>query len=482
MTFRKKVLCITLLSCSSSLALAQGLIENDANLRDDLNWLNQQGVIQISTSTWPLSGEEVTRALANAKVSTSEQQHVITAIEKNLKLKNSTLKLDLQAQSDSKAVPQAFAEDRDAEYKAAVEFNSGAENWDVKLRVNAESNQIIDNGDKVNVEGSYIAGKLWNQWLAFGQIPTWWGPGHDGSLIRGDASRPVTGFTLQRAEQKAFENKWLSWIGPWQYQLFAGQLQDYQAVPDAKLLGMRLTVQPLPYLELGASRTLQWGGKGRSQSLSTLWDAIKGNDNVDDTSIDKSNQHASFDAKLSLYHWFNLPVSIYGELDGEDEAGKLPSRNMYLVGIDYSSSFKKMPYQIYAEWADTRTSGKVWGYSYWHGVYTDGYYQNGYPLGHSIGGDGQMYSLGGNMRIDPMNKISGRVVWLETYASAKRFINTVYPEQDKIKALDLTWTNTFRPDLSLKINGWLTDSDLHGRDTGASVGLEFALDKVLLGK
>lgn len=76
----------------------------------------------------------------------------------------------------------------------------------------------IDSGHDVNVEGSYVAGKLWNQWLVAGQIPTWWGPGHDGSLIRGDASRPVYGVTAQRAVQNAFETKWLSWIGPWQYQ------------------------------------------------------------------------------------------------------------------------------------------------------------------------------------------------------------------------------------------------------------------------
>ena len=44
----------------SSLALpvyAQGIILNNNDLRTDLNWLNQQGVIQISTSTWPLSGD-----------------------------------------------------------------------------------------------------------------------------------------------------------------------------------------------------------------------------------------------------------------------------------------------------------------------------------------------------------------------------------------------------------------------------------------
>lgn len=218
---------------------------------------------------------------------------------------------------------------------------------------------MIDHGYDANVEGSYIAGKLWNQWVVAGQIPTYWGSGHDGSLIRGDASRPVYGVTAQRAVQNAFETKWLSWIGPWQYQAFAGQLDDYKAVPDAKLLGLRLTAQPLPYLELGASRVLQWGGEGRSESLSSLWNAIKGNDNFDSSDQDKSNQIAGFDGRLSLQPLLDVPVSLYGQFVGEDEAGGLPAKYMYLGGVDFSSSYNNMPYQLYAEWADTRTNGEV---------------------------------------------------------------------------------------------------------------------------
>jgi hypothetical protein len=41
---------------------AQGIVLNNEELRADLNWLNQQGVIQISTSTWPMSGDEIQRA------------------------------------------------------------------------------------------------------------------------------------------------------------------------------------------------------------------------------------------------------------------------------------------------------------------------------------------------------------------------------------------------------------------------------------
>ena len=308
--FVKKSLYIALFSAISATTFAQGLVLNDANLRTDLNWLNQQGVIQISTSTWPLSGDEIQHALSQAKVSNNTQQKVINSVLNTLQTDNETVKLGLHADTDLKKIPQTFADNQKSQYQASVEFNAGAENWDAKLRINAEKDPLIDHGHDANVEGSYIAGKLWNQWVIAGQIPTYWGSGHDGSLIRGDASRPVYGVTAQRAVQNAFETKWLSWIGPWQYQVFAGQLDDYKAVPDTKLLGLRLTAQPLPYLELGASRVLQWGGEGRSESLSSLWNAIKGNDNFDSSDQDKSNQIAGFDGRLSLQPLLDVPVSL----------------------------------------------------------------------------------------------------------------------------------------------------------------------------
>ncbi|MFW2039745.1 capsule assembly Wzi family protein [Acinetobacter ursingii] len=473
--FSRKTLLLTLLTTSCSSLFAQGLVLNDQNLRTDLNWLNQQGVIQISTSTWPLSGDEIERALSQANISNTTQEKVVNSVRAALKADNHPVKVGLFAETDQKNIPQAFGDKQKSQYQGALEFNAGGENWDAKIRVNAEKDPLIDNGHDVNVEGSYLAGKLWNQWVIAGQIPTWWGPGHDGSLIRGDASRPVYGVTMQRAEQNAFETKWLSWIGPWQYQLFAGQLDDYKAIPDAKLLGLRVTAQPLPYLELGASRTLQWGGKGRSESWDSLWNAIKGNDNVYDGDDDRSNQIAGFDGRLNLQPLLNVPVGIYGQYVGEDEAGKLPSKKMYLAGVDYSSIYKNMPYQLYAEWADTRTNGDVKGISYNHYIYTDGYYQHGYPLAHAMGGDGQMVSVGGDIRVDIMNRISGRVLFAKVNQS-NLDINQAFPEKDEIKALDLTWSHYIKPDIPLKINGWVSDSDIHGNDAGASIGIEFPLD------
>lgn len=488
--YLRKALYAAVLFGMSLPVLAQGIVLNNQDIRTDLNWLNQQGVIQISTSTWPMSGDEIQRALSQAKISNNTQQKVIDSIQNALKADNQTAKLGLFAETDQKNIPQAFGDREKAQYVGSLEFNGGGENWDAKLRVNGEKDPQIDNRRDVNVEGSYIAGKLWNQWVIAGQIPTYWGPGHDGSLIRGDASRPVYGFTAQRAEQKAFESKWLSWIGPWQYQAFAGQLEDYKAVPDTRLMGIRLTAQPLPYLELGASRAFQIDGEGQPGSAKAYWNALIGKDNecADSTCTgvgNPSNQLAGFDARLNLQSLLNVPLSFYGQYIGEDEAGLLPSKKMYLAGADYSSSFKNLPYQLYVEWADTTTNGDPVGVSYAHHVYKDGYYQQGFPLGHAMGGDGEMVSVGGNIRFDVMNRLSGRLLYAKVNQSASLFadkqINLAFPEKDKIKALDLTWTHYIKPTMPLKINGWVSDSDVHGNDAGASVGIEIPLDKSILG-
>lgn len=472
-----KILLATL-ALSSSLTFAQGIVLNDQNLRTDLNWLSQQGVIQISTSTWPMSGDEIQRALSQAKISNSVQQKVVDAVLTHLNADNQRLKAALFAETDHKYLPQAFGDQEKSQYQAGLELNAGGNQWDARLRVNAEKDPQIDHDQDVNVEGSYIAGKLWNQWLIAGQIPTYWGPGHEGSLIRGDASRPVYGITAQRAEQTAFSSKWLSWIGPWQYQAFAGQLDNYDAVPDAKLIGLRVTAQPLPYLELGASRAIQWGGEGRPENFDSLWDAIIGKDNVYGDTVNPSNQIAGFDARLNLQPLVQMPLGVYAQYVGEDEAGGLPAKKMYLAGVDYSSSYQNMPYQLYSEWADTRTNGKAQGISYNHSVYTDGFYQHGYPLAHAMGGDGQMISVGGDIRFDPLNRLHGRVLFAKLNGSG-RITNAAFPEQDELKALDITWTHYLRPDIPLKLNGWLGDSDLHGQDGGASIGIEFPLEKGL---
>ncbi|HEJ7994461.1 TPA: capsule assembly Wzi family protein, partial [Serratia liquefaciens] len=326
------------------------------------------------------------------------------------------------------------------------------------------------------LNGSYGAVKIWNQWLSFGEVSQWWGPGYDGSLIRSDAARPVAGFMLQRADQSPFETPWLSWIGRWQYQLTAGQLSQYTAVPDTKLIGGRFTMMPTNFLELGASRIMMWGGSGRPQSWSSFWDGVTGNDNTGDPKNDPGNQLGGFDFKLKLQPLIGLPVSFYGQITGEDEAGMLPSHNGYLLGLEGHPEWGPTTINWHIEGADTRSNGKSDNVMYRHYVYKDGYYQQGYPLGHAMGGDGQMLSGRVEMVLDDGQRWSTRLVYAKVNPNSQT-VNKAFPKSDTLKGIQLGWGYNFDSQVKFDTSLWYTDNNAStADDVGAGISFEVPIN------
>ena len=475
----KKISVLLGFGMVSVVASAQNLYMNDMKLKSELDWLNAQGVTHVSTSTWPLTANEITNALNTAKVTTGTQQRVLQSVRVMLAQNpNSLVKAEAEAylQTNRQQLPQTFADDNLAGQQISAAIGLSEENWEMKLQANVKNDELTDDDSDVSFEGSYIAGTAANQWLIAGKIPAWWGPGNDGSLIRGDASIPVTGITMQRDTQTAPTNQYLNWVGPWQYQLFAGQLDDYEAIPDAKLFGARLTASPWEWLEVGASRTFMWGGEGRPESFSSFGDAILGTkDNeatAGNTDNDPANQLGGFDAKIQLAPLLNVPASVYGQYVGEDEAGGLPAKNMYLAGVDYASEAYGKPYQLYAEYADTRSSGEVKGVSYDHFLYTDGYYQQGYPLGHSLGGDAESVSVGGKLWLDSRNFVNTKLQYAKVN-QADEADNQAFPTTDKLTAIDVSWAHQWQPQTLITSRVWAVDSDTQSTDIGAGVGIEF---------
>ncbi|HBC34391.1 MAG TPA: capsule assembly Wzi family protein, partial [Marinobacter adhaerens] len=77
---------------------------------------------------------------------------------------------------------------------------------------------------------------------------------------------------IDRKASLAPESDLLSWIGPWKLNLFLGQLEEERAIPDAKIIGMRVSFIPVERLEIGLSRIIMFGGEGKSENFSTVWD------------------------------------------------------------------------------------------------------------------------------------------------------------------------------------------------------------------
>ena len=83
---------------------------------------------------------------------------------------------------------------------------------------------------------------------------------------------------------------------------------------------------------------------------------------------------------------------------GEDEPGHSPSHYLATFGADTAFAVGTATLRVFAERANTTMSGAfgkpILGGAYRHHIYTDGYTQQGDPLGHPAGGDVRLTSLG----------------------------------------------------------------------------------------
>ncbi len=240
--------------------------------------------------------------------------------------------------------------------------------------------------------------------LFAGVLARHWGPGWTAGLLLDGGAAPLPSFGW-RADGARADSAWLSWIGPWSAEVFAGRLEGHESPARPWLIGMRLAIAPVPGLELGAARVLQWGGRGRQENARTLLDGLIGRDNVPGAA-EPGNQLGGFDLRWTA-PWPSgraartdglRTVSVYAQAVGEDEAGLMPSTWFGLGGIDATLSAGGALWRPFLELADT-LAGRMTGdprpaVAYHHHVYRQGYTHAGRLLGHPAGGDVRLASLG----------------------------------------------------------------------------------------
>lgn len=233
-----------------------------------------------------------------------------------------------------------------------------------------------------------------------------WGPGWAGSLILDGAAPAVPAVGWRRPVVQQSESPWLSWLGPWGADIFVGRLQEHWQPARPTFIGMRAQLSPSDRLDVGLARTMQWGGRGRDESSSSLINALIGNDNVGFDGITAANEPGNQLAGIDV-RWVADPVrqtSFYLQVVGEDEAGHLPSRNMLLIGADTRVPTARGQLRFFAEFADL-LCGRIADdprpmAAYRHSVFAQGYTQEGFSLGHAVGGDSRLASAGWLYRTD----------------------------------------------------------------------------------
>ena len=399
-------LAIGLLSPALTFAAPQAQ-PGDVGLRHDIQVLADYGAISGPVTTWPISWDAVLmdlerikaedvvlpnaviptfeRILARAQWETGSRQHVIVGHVSG---------------AEKPTQIRGFADTPRERGEIGAGYSWFSDRLSIDLNVSYVDAPV--DGEEVRADGSQIGVNLGNWTVAASTMERWWGPGWDGSLILSNNARPIPSLTIGRNRTQAFESKWLSWIGPWDLNVMFGQLEEERAVPNAQFFGMRFNFRPLKSLEFGISRTAQWCGDGRPCGLDTFLDLLFGRDNIGDAGIgpenEPGNQMAGFDVRWTNF-WFGAPVSLYGQMIGEDEAGGFPSRYLAMFGVEGSGiTSGQTSYRWFAEVAGTSCdivkSTVLYNCGYRQAIYQSGYTYHGRIIGHGLDRDALVTSVG----------------------------------------------------------------------------------------
>lgn len=249
---------------------------------------------------------------------------------------------------------------------------------------------------KARLDDSAVATELFGGQLQAFAHRSWWGPGWQSSLLLGNNAPTLVGVGLQRAQGGRSQSPWLSWMGPWTYDVFVARNEDPLG---SYFVGTRITLRPWPQLEIALSRTAQWGGQGHSQSLDSfvrMFGGVGLNGNTkQEVAEDPANEMAGYDVR-----WHCGPgarCAVYAQFIGEDYTRHLPGRFLGLYGAETWSSDGSQRW--FAEFAET-ICGAVMEHhplrpcAYRNHAYPEGYTTAGRWIGSPFGSDSRVLTLG----------------------------------------------------------------------------------------
>ena len=242
---------------------------------------------------------------------------------------------------------------------------------------------------------------LANVELEVGRDSLWWGPGYHGSFMLTNNSLPLYMVKISAAEP--FIPPWIfKYLGPTKIDFFVARLEARRDYPHAMLSGLRVDFVPSRYVEIGASRMLQFGGKGRGLKGVDYLEAFFREDQGTGNRFDNNNL-ASIDMTIRVpgvgrYFPLARDLEVYGEIGGEEiePDGLWPFRRAFfesipqflkfkghLVGLFLTNFFGVDGMDMRLEYAQ---NGPEW---YRHGVYGSGYKYKGTVMGHHMDRDAQ---------------------------------------------------------------------------------------------
>jgi membrane-associated phospholipid phosphatase len=247
--------------------------------------------------------------------------------------------------------------------------------------------------DQFRLLDTYVAAKVadWN--FAFGKQSLWWGPGEGSVLIFSDNAEPIYMFRASRI--KPFVLPWIfHWLGPIKTDFFVGKLSGNDFPPRPMMHGEMISLKPTPNLEVGFSRTAEFGGVGRAITPAALWNSYT---DYFKSSVLYGPNDSPGKRNGGFYFTYRLPfvrdwLSIYSDAISDDDPSPLASPRR--AGIDtgiYLTHFpkiRKLDLRVESTNTNSVSSSRNGQFIYYDGFYRDLYTNKNNLIGSWIGREG----------------------------------------------------------------------------------------------
>jgi len=413
----KHVIAAAALLLAGSAHASPWAAPGDARLRTDVELLRAHGYILGPVNAWPLPWAQINRGLERAQGAGPLPPHISAAVQRIAALseyngKRSRYMVRAAATNDASLV-RGF--DRVARNPGEVTASASHDlgplhvTWGGTWQSDGTDRQRatqFKNG--FSPDPSFAALKLGSNWVLYGGwIDTWWGAGHDGSMIFSTSARPIPKVGFRRLEPFTIDAPVLRWLGPVSFDMFAGIADEERDFDNPAVLGIRFSFQPTPYFEIGLNRGLMLCGSGRPCDWKTIGRALIGFGDFDNTGTadEPGNQLAGFDMS------YRRPIGDSGHIlkltfdtTAEDADNILIEQFARQIGVAVSGPVGKDGALIDAgfEYVDSQAAkflgalmgGETWpGSTYNHFLYTDGWTYGRRPLGHSLDGDARAITM-----------------------------------------------------------------------------------------
>lgn len=273
---------------------------------------------------------------------------------------------------------------------------------------------------------TYVALNLSDWQLSYGNQSLWWGPSQGGPMMFSDNAAPIRMFRVNRVTPFTLPS-FLGVLGPMRVEAFVGQYSGYQFVnapsglvgqygqslkPQPIVHGERISFKPTSNLEIGLSRTTDYGGPGYPLTLHTFLRSLFSTSNTLAGNPNKPGARRS-----GMDFSYRIPglrngMTFYAEgLAEHNEITPIlgPDVAAWLAGIYIPRlpKISKLDLRVEGGYTDPPYSGTdvAFGAFYWDGAWLTGFQNAGHLMGSWMGRQGQGAQAWTTYWFSPRNKI-----------------------------------------------------------------------------